>query len=152
MDNDAFRKTYHEINERFCPFEKTILASQCTCSRAARFLMAEREGVNCKSDISQQQCLDFLDLLRRQSRFILKSSDARSALPHAQAMRLQVGGLRGLCCIIDPDSPVPEKIENVTGIVEAAVSRFGGLDRLPFQEIIKQIAAYKGRDHSNKKE
>ena len=85
MDNEIFRKTYREVNERFCPYEKSILTNQCRCSRAKRFCIAEREGVNCLSDPAQQQCLDLLDLLRQQSRFALKATDARTALPHGKA-------------------------------------------------------------------
>ena len=44
MDNEAFRTTYRAVNERFCPYEKAILTNQCCCSRAKRFLIAERES------------------------------------------------------------------------------------------------------------
>jgi hypothetical protein len=48
MDQDAFRQTYQDINERFCAFEKAILTLQCQCSEAHKFCIAEREGVHCK--------------------------------------------------------------------------------------------------------
>lgn len=145
MDNEVFRKTYRSINERFCPYEKSILTNNCECSRARRFCIAEREGVNCGSDEAQARCLHLLEVLREQARFALKATDERAALPHSKAMRIQVGGLRGLHAVVKPDEPIPAKIEDIDRIVALACKRFGRLRDLPFQPIIQQIAAYKGR-------
>jgi hypothetical protein len=145
MDNDVFRRAYRSINERFCPYEKSILTNNCECSKARRFCIAEREGVHCGSDAAQARCLEFLELTRRKARFALKATDEGAALPHAKAMRVQVGGLRGLHVTLAPDEPVPAKVPNIDGIIEAAIERFGALTDIPFQSIIQQIAAYKGR-------
>jgi hypothetical protein len=145
MDNDVLRRTYRDMNERFCPYEKTILTNNGDCSRAKRFLIAEREGVHCTSDAAQQRCLELLELLRQQARFALKSTDQQAALPHAKAMRIQIGGLRGLHAALVPDEPASRKIEDIYRLIELAVARFGDLANLPFQPIIQQIAAYKGR-------
>ncbi|WP_089723747.1 hypothetical protein [Candidatus Thiosymbion oneisti] len=145
MDNEVFRKTYRAINERFCPFEKSILTNNCGCSRGRRFCIAEREGINCGSDAAQARCLELLELLRRQARFALKATDEDAALPHAKAMRVQVGGLRGLHAVAMPDAPIPDTIEDIHGIIEAALDHFHTLAALPYQPIIRQIAAYQGR-------
>ncbi|MEA3274978.1 MAG: hypothetical protein U9Q81_06750 [Pseudomonadota bacterium] len=145
MDNDMFRRTYRSINERFCPYEKSILTNNCDCSRAKRFCIAEREGVHCNSDAAQTQCLQLLEIMRQQSRFALKATDEGTSLSHAKAMRIQVGGLRGLHAALSPEEPVPTKIKDISAIIEAARERFEDLEKLPFQTIIQQIAAYKGR-------
>ncbi|MCF7983883.1 MAG: hypothetical protein K9L70_05720 [Thiohalocapsa sp.] len=145
MDNDIFRRTYNDINERFCPFEKSILTNNCRCARAKRFCIAEREGVNCTADQAQSRCIELLDLLRMQARFALKTTDGHAALPHAKAMRVQVGGLRGLHAALSPEDEVPQQIENVDGVITAAIARFGNLGALPFQVIVQQITAYRGR-------
>jgi len=145
MDNEVFRETYRAVNERFCPFEKSILTNNCGCSRARRFCIAEREGINCDSDAAQARCLELLDQLRKQARFALKATDEGAALPHAKAMRVQVGGLRGLHAVALPDAPIPDTIEDIHGVIEAALNRFHTLAALPYQPIIHRIAAYKGR-------
>lgn len=87
MDQDAFRSTYREVNERFCAFEKSILTNQCQCSQAEKFCIAEREGVHCKIDAGQGRCLKILDILRHQARFALKTNDQNSKiLPHGKAI------------------------------------------------------------------
>jgi hypothetical protein len=145
MDNEVFRRTYRDINERFCPFEKGILTNNCECSRSQRFCIAEREGVHCNSDEAQSRCIELLDRMRQSARFALKSTEERSALPHAKAMRVQVGGLRGLSAALAPDAEVPKTIDDIDAVVEAAVARYGSLEALPFQTIVQQITAYRGR-------
>jgi len=145
MDNQVFRETYGAINERFCPFEKSILTNQCACSRAERFCIAEREGVHCKADEAQARCVRLLELLRAKARFALKTASHSSALPHTKAMRVQVGGLRGLFAALDPSAAIPTYIDDVNALVEAAVKRFGSLDALPFTSIVQKVAAYQGR-------
>ena len=145
MDNEIFRDTYYSINERFCPYERSILTNHCACSNARRFCIGEREGINCASDEAQARCLELLKLMRQQARFALKSTREGAALPHAKAMRIQVGGLRGLQATVTPDEPVPTKIANISGVIETAITHFGELANIPFQTIIQQIAAFKGR-------
>lgn len=145
MDSQVLRETYSDFNERPCPFEKAILTNNGRCARAERFCIAEREGVTCNADAAQARCLAYLDLVRLRARFALKSADAAAALPHAKAMRVQVGGLRGVRLALEPAIPVAGQIACIDALLEAAVARFGALDALPFQIIVQQIAAYRGR-------
>ncbi len=151
MDQDAFRTTYREINERFCAYEKGILTNNCACSLAHKFCIAEREGVHCASDEAQATCVQLLELLRRQARFALKTTSDRTALPHAKAMRIQVGGLRGIEAAVNPGQPVPARIADIRRTIEAAIAKYGSLAEFPFQEIVKQIAAYQGRQRTRRK-
>jgi hypothetical protein len=151
MDQDQFRETYRVVNELACPYEKSILTNNCDCSRAERFCIAEREGVRCTSGPAQAQCLALLAFLRARARFAVQSTDERSTVPHGKAMKLQVGGMRGLKAALDPDAPVPNTIDDVHGTLVAALDRFGGLDQLPLPPIVQQIAAYRGRRRSRRR-
>jgi hypothetical protein len=145
MDQEAFRQTYEQINERVCAFEKGILAGHCGCSLATRVAIAEREGVHCRTDAAQRQCFDLLDLLRHGARFTLKLGQATWVLPHNKAMRLQVGGVRGIYAVLHPEQELPPYIDDIHGLLREARLVFGELEELPFGEIIKQVAAFKGR-------
>ena len=151
MDNEVFRDTYHAINERYCPYEKSVLTNNCVCSKAQRFCIAEREGVRCASDEAQERCIEALEILRQQARFHLKATRDSSALPHAKAMRVQVGGLRGIHVALHPEVPAPAQIADIYGLLLQAVERFGTLADLPFQVVIQQIAAYQGRPPSRRR-
>ncbi|MCU7814315.1 MAG: hypothetical protein KZQ89_07085 [Candidatus Thiodiazotropha sp. (ex Lucinoma kastoroae)] len=150
MDQDAFRRTYREMNERHCAFEKSLMARHCDCSQAKKICIAEREGVHCLSDEAQQQCLELLDTLRLQARFALKSNNDNEVLPHGKAMRLQVGGLRGLFSALHPDQSIPDAIEDVFELINQAKETYQRLDNFPYQTLIQQVSAFKGRQRGKK--
>jgi hypothetical protein len=145
VDQDVFRSTYKTVNERPCPYEKAILTNNAACSMAHKFCIAEREGVGCASQPAQADCLKFLDLLRERSRFALKSTEPAAALPHAKAMRIQVGGLHGIESTMHPERTAPSPIGDIRATIEAAIAAYGSLALLPFGEIVRSIAAYQGR-------
>jgi len=145
VDNEIFRETYHSVNERRCLYEKSILTNQCLCSRARRFCIAEREGVQCTSQSGEARCNELLGLLRKNSRFALKTAEAVAPLAHGLAMRLQIGGLRGVYRALHEDEAPPAPIPDVFSLIEAARDRFLRLDALPFGEIVKEVAAFRGR-------
>jgi hypothetical protein len=149
MDQDTFRRTYREMNERICAYEKCILSRHCGCSQSKKLCIAEREGIHCLSDEALQQCHELLETLRQQARFALKSNDKRGALPHGKAMRLQVGGLRGLFSALHPKHPIPEPIDDVFALIKQATKTYGSLDNLPYQTLIQQVSAYKGRQRGH---
>jgi len=150
VDQDAYRKFYRDMNERYCLFEKGVLSGQCNCSQAAKFFLAEREGMHCRSEAGQRRCEELLKLLRQHARFTLKFANPTSALTHAKALRIQIGGLQGLYMLLNTAEELPAVVEDVYALVESAVQTFERLDRLPFQEIIKQVAAYKGRERRSR--
>jgi len=151
MDQDAFRKTYREVNQVFCAFEKSVLTNECQCGQAERFCIAEREGVHCRSEERQGRCLKWLELLREQARFALRADEERRLLPHGKAIRLQVGGMRGLLNVLDllqADSP---RNDNVDAVLAEAERRYGSLEALPFSEIMREVAAYQIRKRARRR-
>ncbi len=153
MDQDAFRSTYREVNERFCAFEKSILTNQCKCSRAERFCIAEREGVHCKIDDGQARCLDILDCLRDQARFALHTNNhPQKILPHGKAIRIQVGGMRGIFMALNPGSQIPEPLHDINELLLQTQEKFGDFKNLPYSKIMQQIAAYEIKRRSSRKD
>ncbi|MCP3868552.1 MAG: hypothetical protein GY703_10735 [Gammaproteobacteria bacterium] len=150
MDQDAFLKTCREYGERTCLYEKGILSGQCDCPQAVRTHIAERVVVHCRSEEAKLGCEELLSMLQDQAVFTLKMARGSTVLPHAKAIRVQIGGLRGLH-VVTYDTPSPPMgIDNIHGLIQDAVNRFSRLDKLPFQEIIKQIAAYQGRKRGSR--
>jgi hypothetical protein len=148
MDQDAFRETYREVNENFCAFEKSVLINQCNCSKAERFCIAEREGVHCLSEEGQARCLDALSILRDHATFALREL-TEGKLPHGKAMRVQIGGMRGLNKLLNGDDT---QVPDVDAILQAAIQRWGSIEQLPFSEIMPSIAAYKGKTRARRRQ
>lgn len=151
MDQDAFRQTYKDVNQRFCAFEKSVLINQCQCRLAERFCIAEREGVHCGADDSQARCLKVLELLREQARFALRTNEDKALLPHGKAMRIQIGGMRGIRRLLEPDADNPDAVPDVDGLLQQAEARYGRLEAIPFSDVMPLIAAYQGKTRARRR-
>ena len=131
-----------------CPFEKTILSVQCDCELATRFSIAEQMGVECRSDIARNNCATLLVYLRERARFVLKVTDTSAGLPFGKEMKVMLGGLMGLQRQMAPQG-VFDRVQNIHALVQQAQAIYGSLDALPYQEIVKTIAAYQGKRRGN---
>jgi hypothetical protein len=132
--------------EARCPFEKPILGMQCGCEYATRNVVGERMQVGCRSPVARNNCQLLLELLTERSRFALRMTDPWQRLPFGKQMRVMIGGLVGLGRLLRPD--VDAAPDNVYALVRAAQARFGALEHLPFEEIVRSVTAYRSRRHS----
>lgn len=147
MDQDAFRETYREVNPVYCAFEKSVLTNECQCPLAERFCIAEREGVHCASAKAHGRCLQWLELLRSHARFALRSEEERRLLPHGKAMRLQVGGMRGVARLLQRQ----DSTAGVDELLVAVADAYGSLEAVPFSEIMPDLSAYQVRKRARKR-
>lgn len=145
MDERAFQDTYRAINPLACPFEKAILICQYACREAQRVNIAERETVNCLDAQAQGDCSLLVGMLRHNAAFALKLTHADAALPHAKHVKMQCGGLLGLQAVLRPEQAGEARVEDIRGLVLEAQDRFGGLQDLPYSEIVRGIAGFEFR-------
>ena len=129
-----------------CPFEKAILSAQCACKMATRFSVAEQMGVECRSDIARNNCATLLAFMRERARFVLKVTDTSAGLPFGKEMKVMLGGLIGLQRQLATEEGVAvARVQNIHALVQQAQAAYGSLDALPYQEIVKSIAAFQGK-------
>ena len=131
-----------------CPFEKAILGVQCACEMATRFSVAEQMGVECRSDIARNNCATLLAFMRERARFVLKVTDTSAGLPFGKEMKVMLGGLIGLQRQMAPQEGIA-RVQNIHALVQQAQAAYGSLDALPYQEIVKSIAAFQGKRRGN---
>jgi hypothetical protein len=144
MDEDAWRDTYREFNERRCVFEKTVLARMGACPHAYKFNLAEREGVQCLKTPAHELCAAFHAGLLEKARFALRLAAPQMPLTHGKAARLATGGLLGLRVAMGgEDGMVP--VADIHGLIQRSAERFGGLERLPYGDIVRGIARFQPR-------
>lgn len=144
MDEEAFRSTYHAINGLRCVFEKSILSRRSHCCHCARFHLADREGVACGSAPARQRCQDLLARLRDKASFALRITHIDGELPHAKEIRVQTGGLLGLQQTLTRE-PGQERIEDICGLITAALLRYGDPESFPYPEIMQSVVRFEGR-------
>lgn len=148
MDEQAFRETCRVVNPLACPFEKAILICQCGCCEAGRINIAEREAVNCLDAAALEDCAQLLGLLRHNAAFALKLTHVDEVLPHAKHVKVQCGGLLGLQGVLQPESAEEKPVADIRGLVLEALARFGNLQELPYNEIVRGIAGFQARRRS----
>jgi hypothetical protein len=142
MDETAYRQIYSDVVERPCSFEKAILASCGACGRSSRIQIAEREAVTCQTASSLSRCTSLHNSLRHSFAFALKKVLDDTPLPHAQEMRIQCGGLKGLQYVLDGNAEVAD----VDAMLEFALQRWGELAEIPYSEVVHAAGVcFKGR-------
>lgn len=145
MEEDEYRSTYRTVNERRCVLEKALNSRKVTCSCARRILLADREAVGCKSDAAQQRCRTLLNILRDNARFALQMTHIGGPLPHNKEIKVQVGGMLGLQALLHPERAASETAADVFGLLNTAQARFGRLEQLPYQDIVKHVSRFQPR-------
>ncbi len=142
MDEAAFRQRLAELHERACPFAKSILTRCASCSKSLKRNIAEREIVVCASVEAHARCIVLKELLRHNFTFALGKLNIDGPLPHAQEMRIQCGGIKGLQILVDES----EEVADIHEMLEAAQQKFGELEDFPYSQVIRLAKEhYKGR-------
>lgn len=144
VEEDEYRSTYQNINQRRCVFEKAILTRRCSCLCSARFYLADREGIACDSATAHERCRYFISLLRENARFALKITVLDGELPHGKEIKVQNGGLLGLQRALHPELG-GDKVNDVCGLTALGEQVYGSLELIPYQELVKSIAEFVGR-------
>lgn len=145
MDEKEYRHTYNSLNTQRCVFEKTILTQTCRCRFQQNFNLAEREGIRCTEQKSQNNCLIFLNECRQHARFALHlSSIVGNLIPHSKEIKVQKGALLGLM----PEQPnLPEtQITDIYQLIDQAILQSqGDLKTYPYQQLMSSISHHPSR-------
>jgi len=136
MDEDAYRSALASSISQPCPFEKSILTRCAVCAQAEKHNLAEREAVACKKSSSREQCIALHDTLREKFAFALHRKVNAGPLPHAQVMRVQCGGLKGLRYVLEGEG----EVENVAALVLQARQTYGEFSDFPYEAIVHWVA------------
>ncbi len=142
MDEDEFRKHRAAIPGPRCPFAKALLATCAACQLAGRINLAERELIICHESLAQQRCQQMHDLLRHNFGFAIGTLHDDAPLPHAQEMRIQCGGLRGLHDVLHgtPD------VADANSLMDDVLQRWPDPEALPYSAVVHAARLhYKGR-------
>jgi hypothetical protein len=126
-----------------CAFGRAILAGQAGCTLARRRALGEQEGILCASPVAHVNCATLLALLRERSTFALKLPPSTAPLPHAHTLRLQCGGIRAVAAALGEASAA-----DVHAVIAGARERWGELAAIPFEPVVRAIAAWQPRRRS----
>lgn len=150
MEEKQYRDTYNSINPCRCVFEKSINSRRCHCALAHRFCLADREGVSCTVDLAQKRCQTLLQTLRNNAIFTMRLTRIDGALPHGKEVKVQIGGLLGLQLLLDPTYDEQNGIQDIQQLINQAIEKYTSIDAFPYDEIVKQISRFEGRNRRSK--
>ena len=142
MDEDKYRETYRSVNPLQCPFEKTLNSRRCQCTKMEKIHLADRECVGCTDKQAWQNCLDFLELLRKNALFALKMTEVEGPLPHGKEIKVQNGSIIGLDKLFIPDN---KDKPDIFKLLEQALSKYQTFDKLPLDQLMQSIVHFKAR-------
>ncbi len=147
MDEDQYRKIYHELNPNRCVFEKSLNNRRCNCELKHRFLIATREGIACRSEQALADCSLLLETLRNKARFALKIITVDGPLPHNKELRVQAGGMLGLQKLVTTQNTkkppqIGVTVHNIHQTVVAVLLKYDSIEKLPYSDIVKDIVTY----------
>lgn len=120
-----------------CVFAKALLSRGVACECSARSAQGEQMHVVCISPVARTNCSTLAALLHERSRFALRLPSPGRPLLHAQALRLQCGGLAALQQLLG-DAAHADVHRNVV----QAQQRYGGLSELPWSQLVAALAAW----------
>ena len=126
-----------------CAFGRAILAGQAGCTLARRRALGEQEGIACASPVAHVNCATLLALLRERSTFALRLPPPSAPLPHAQALRLQCGGIRAVAAALGETDA-----SDIHAVVAGARECWGELAAIPFEPVVRAIGAWQPRRRS----
>ena len=146
VDESEYKSVRNELVAVPCVFEKSILALKTQCPKASKKNIAEREVVMCDLASSAERCDAWLTILRAKSQFSLHISErAPTVLPHAKEMKVQAGGMLGLCQLLGVEMSETYPVPNVFEVLEISGERFSDIESLPFAEIVREVAHFRAR-------
>jgi hypothetical protein len=119
-----------------CVFAKALLARAAVYELAQRRAVAERELVECPSPVARTNCGTLSALLHERARFTLRLPGTGQPLIHAQALRLQCGGLQGM------QQALAAPVADVHRMVGLAHERHGSLTDLPWASIVQAVVQW----------
>jgi len=122
-----------------CVFAKALLARTAVCKLASRRSIGERDLIECSSVVARTNCSTLAALMHERARFALRLTGPGRPMVHAQALRLHCGGLFGLRQALGAEQP------DVHAMVGLAQDRFGSLMNLPWDAIVRDLAAWQPR-------
>lgn len=149
MDEDSYKAAYERINTAPCAFEKGILSLKCRCAYQHMFRLADRHGVGCRDALMQQNCTDFLNYLRKQTRFVFKIN-IDGPLPHNKELKVQNGGMLGVQKLLLDNAPGDEvdkdnEVDNIADLMARSIERYGSIENIPYNRIMPSVTVYQTR-------
>jgi hypothetical protein len=130
------------VDDLKCPFRRVLLPGDFGCRHAIVVTRREGPDIACDSASTNALCAEVLIQLKQYGLPAFGHVDDLTELPHGVAMKVQMGGLRGLQRLAGVAAADPKVVADVGGVVTAAVERYGGATAIPYSDVVEDMSAF----------
>ncbi len=151
MDDEQYRQAREAISQPRCCYEKAIQHGYFGCQWHRRVALGERESLHCTRQVAYTDCDTFHSLTLKQSGFALGSPRMPVHLSFNQAMKVQIGGLRGVIVlagkpVMEPGrTSMPELHDISDELAQLKERNNGSFESVDFSGIMPQISGFSAR-------
>ena len=148
MDDEQYRQTRAAIPQSRCLYEKAIQYGYFQCQWHKRIALGERESLHCTRRLAFEVCEEFHALCLKHSGFALGATKMPVHLSFNQAMKVQIGGVRGAIhlsgkSIIEPDRKLALERQDVADELAQLKAHCGGtFESINFSKLMPQISGF----------
>ena len=131
-----------------CAFNDPILNGGFGCRNASPVARRAGPDIACGSPVDQSRCFALMERLRSAGLPALGYEDDLLSMPHSVLIKVKFGGLFGLRRLIE--GAAGEPVQDVCGLLDAAVARYGPVNVLPVAETVEDMKAHAIRRRSRR--
>ena len=147
MDDEQYRQARDSLAEPLCVYGKALQAGHFNCQHAKSIQLGEREAMHCSAPQAYGRCETYYSLCTRHSGFALGRTELPQHLSFNQAMKVQIGGLKGAVNMLNipqTGAPFKEPIEahSISDLLSKLARLYDGFEALDFSQIVPQISAF----------
>lgn len=148
MNDEQYRQAHAAIGPPRCRYEKAIQYGYFKCHYHQTIALGERESLHCTRQSAFEVCDEFHALTLDQSGFALGTARMPAHLSFKQAMKVQIGGLRGAMHytgkpVIEPGRHSAVQLQDIADeLGQLKAKGNGSFEKLDFSEIMPYISGF----------
>ena len=133
------------MEQHRCPFSAPLTSHQFACTHAKEVIRRGGTEIDCGDTPAHVRCEQLFHCMKAAALPAFGVEDDLLSMPHSVQVKIQYGGLLGLQRLLSGAVVAPERVANIDALVAGALSRFGGLDAVPCEQVVADITAFKPR-------
>ncbi|MHB8727975.1 MAG: hypothetical protein ACYC9K_02955 [Sulfuricaulis sp.] len=131
------------MEEYKCPFSNTLVTNQFGCAKGKQVARRGGPDVACTSAEAHPRCGKLFQQMKEVALPAFGVEDDLLSMPHSVLVKIQHGGLLGLQRLLDEGPAVPAAVDNIHGLVDRAMARYGSLESIPCQALVEDMTSHK---------
>ena len=131
------------MTDRICPFSATLVKNDFACRHATQVIRRGGTEFACRSEQAHTRCRQLYEHSKQAALPAFGVEDDLTQMPQSVPVKIQFGSLLGLQRIMGDRAPGGDRIEDIDALVAAAISYYGAIDSVPYDQLVTNITSWK---------